>query len=191
MEKYVHDETKYFNLSGRACLKRFSDPFGPTPNLFVVVDDGGSLDYSLLEFKAMGAGENGAIEFDSQTWICSSGTVNGCESAMPYTLDPKNPFCGYPRDFSDERIAHWNKYGYHVLYCLALRNDGNYCSVQFWPLIVLIICICNVVKWSCILFCLIRSEKDATLCTLGDAISCFLQNPTATSWKRNVATAVL
>jgi hypothetical protein len=135
MRTFATDPTRYQNLSKHECLASYSNPFFPHANLFVVVEDSeDTANASLLEYKFFPSGSASGQIWDQQMWICSSSS-DCCHPSTQY-YDSDNPDC-QKKDFSDRKVDHWEKFDYRVQHCLTKRNNGDYCSLNFSPLIVL------------------------------------------------------
>lgn len=63
-----------------------------------------------------------------------------------------------------------------ILYCYAEKADEQ-CKVSIIPIFLIVVIVCNVMKVLSFLCVLFLSKKAAPLCTTGDAIQSFLQQP--------------
>jgi len=145
MRRFSSDPLRYENISKLKCLERYSDPFSGFSDVMVVVEDdmiAGEEDSdapngtSVLEYVWLSASAGRNQLWSNQILICSYGYYK------PYPENPKsigswadfeNPDCR-ARDFSQQRIQHWNKWNHRVKYCLSLRVD-DHCFVNFSPVI--------------------------------------------------------
>jgi hypothetical protein len=137
MRETGSDPSRYVNISKLDCLKDYSNPFSGAANLFVVVEESAETsNASLLEYNYFSSGGDGGNVWASQMWICAQSWQ--AQKGGPYSnlseIDLNNPDC-HNKDFSQDRVDHWQKYGHRVQYCLSLRNVAELCGLNFSPLL--------------------------------------------------------
>jgi hypothetical protein len=133
MQRFANDSARYQRIEKGQCAAHYSDPFYAHSNLVVVTEDSKDrADSSLLEYMRFDGGTGNWSIWDLQMWICSSGF--GHNRTMLFDLE--NPDC-FKKDFSTERLDHWQKYDHDVQYCLSLRQTNEFCALNFSPAILL------------------------------------------------------
>ena len=169
------------NLTKRQCLNLYSDLYGDRTNVLVVVQDTPESDgMALLEYTYHPAWWYS----DEVYWPCANGTADG-------------PDCGKPQVATPSNLEAWTKYNHLVLYCLNEKREVQHCRLNYSPAIsismntfrrlileanILVSAICCVSSLKCL--CIMATcwyfswhLRETTLCTLGDAVSSFLQEP--------------
>ncbi|KAK0319137.1 hypothetical protein LTR54_013789 [Friedmanniomyces endolithicus] len=149
------------NLTNSDCIAAYGTSFisGHSHLLLVTSQKGNGSNHTVFSYEEIqtssGAGPN-------DDWICTDS-----EEAQGTTN------C----DISGARnnAATWTMYGAPIEYCLA-QIAPSHCKLQFSMQILITVILMNVCKSACMFLTLYR-QKDATLVTIGDALSSFLDRP--------------
>lgn len=174
LENYQNYERDNFETLGkRACIQAYGVQFVSARGDVIIVVTGNGTDWVKLDrdFEAHGLGSTetntGRLPFD---WICNSMQISGSCNINTALANTDS----------------WAIEGASVQYCLS-QNVDEKCSLQFSRDIMILVIICNLVKFICMILVVLNS-KEPVLITIGDAISSFLDIRDQTTLDMCVAT---
>lgn len=151
-------------LDNAACIKAYGTDYVSSYGDLLLVSSPKNATNSVLSWDSIWPPDigSGSVRWNTYDWICLDSGGDGYDP-------PCEP---------DEAIAkagEWTLGGQPINYCLSRKNE-EHCRLQFSLVIMIFVILCNLVKTICMMV-IVWKEKAATLVTLGDAISSFLQNP--------------
>lgn len=168
-----YERNTFETLGKRACMQAYGVQFVSARGNVIIVVTGNGTDWVKLDrdFQAHGlegtGTDTGRLPYD---WICNSMQISG-----PCNINT-----------ALASADSWAIEGASVQYCLS-QNVDEKCSLQFSRDIMILVIICNVVKFICMVLVVLNS-KEPVLVTIGDAISSFLDIRDQTTLDMCVAT---
>lgn len=172
MQKAALDTQTLVNLSKSDCLDLYTNLYSDRTNMMVVLEDGPTkFNSSLLEWVYRPA----SWYHTNLGWLCFDGIAGG-------------PFCTLTSRNTQSNFDHWYKYNRPVLYCLNMKTSGERCRLNYSPIILTAICCISSLKCICVALTAwyFHRQEETPLCTLGDAISSFLEVPDPLTSKMGV-----
>ena len=171
-------------LTVEQCIKAYGqDQLSNRQHVLLVVDSNATssvnTDSSLLAiyYNTYTVAEDTHFLF---LWMCQALSVgdliNGGEWSCPSELLKNNVDNWIPGNSGANGAVMGSQQNAPVRHCYSQKAPEQ-CKANLVPTFLIVVIICNVIKLACFGCALLISKKDQPLCTTGDAIQSFLQQP--------------
>ena len=166
-----HNVSSLTKLDNAACIKAYGNDYVSSYSDLLLVS---SMKNAINSFLFWDSTSPPVIDSsygkpDTYNWICS-GIPDVWEDEYKY-------FCDLNKALA--KADEWIVGKKPIDYCLSRKTEER-CKLQFSLIIMVFVIACNLVKMICMIVT-IWKERVATLVTLGDAISSFLDDPDPTT----------
>lgn len=158
-----YNSSAFRNMSNAECIQTYGQNFISGFNhVLAVTSETGNFENETLFF----ADESIGAYFSSPNywWICAAGYHVGSN------CDTKK---------IKKNASSWMINGKKIDYCLS-QIEPAHCTLQFSLQVLIAVIVCNALK-SAAMFWTLYKQKDATLVTIGDAITSYLDRPDETT----------
>ena len=179
----LRNASNWQRLDNRACILAYAQPFVSTRgDLLAITSDLDASEPAIVVTDydiPLGNVAGNGLPYE---WICQYSTKDDdvCDTG---------PLLKNPSSWTLQNGSYHDIYGftnYTIDYCLS-KSVEEHCRLQFSPVIMLIVIICNLTKMICMVLTL-RYQNSQPLVTLGDAITSFLDNPDPITKQQCLAT---
>lgn len=166
-----HNISSLTKLDNAACIRAYGNDYVTSYSDLLLVSSTKNSTNSLLSWDS---NNSSTTDFISDApyaydWVCN-GNREVWLNEYGYVCDLKKALA---------KADEWVVGNQTIDYCLS-RKAEEHCKLQFSLIIMIFVITCNVVKLICMIV-IVWKEREATLITLSDAISSFLDDPDSTT----------
>ena len=185
LQDYQKNQTSLVRLENKPCAEVYTAPILSTNSDVLFVSSHSNSTDSLISYQAdLFSGLYNGYFMDYDNIFCYSSSTCNVSKIVAQSenwsdgvefeggLLTANPIVNTTTTPPDMQVHHPQV---QIQYCLSVREEAR-CKLQFSPVIMTVIIICNLTKTVCMITVAWKQDPEP-LVTLGDAISSFLDRP--------------